>query len=151
MKAQSKQVWILAIGIFVALCSVGFSFSGRNVLWIWQSYPFVPILLLLFAFAAVKAWLAIEVARQKEQIKTEYLSQLQNARERDALAQLLSNREKEIMQLVSAGLSNKEIAEKLFVSVSTVKTHINNIYKLMEVKNRREAIEKFEQAPPKGF
>ncbi|GAB4110917.1 MAG: hypothetical protein OHK0057_02610 [Thermoflexibacter sp.] len=55
---------------------------------------------------------------------------------------MLSPREIEVLTLIKEGLSNKEIAEKLFISLSTVKTHINNIYKILEVKNRREAIEK---------
>ena len=45
-------------------------------------------------------------------------------------------REKELMELIYSGLSNKEIAETLFLSESTVKTHIYNIFRKLEVKNR---------------
>lgn len=48
----------------------------------------------------------------------------------------LTPREKELMELIYSGLSNKEIAETLFLSESTVKTHIYNIFRKMEVKNR---------------
>lgn len=48
----------------------------------------------------------------------------------------LTPREKELMELIYSGMSNKEIAESLFLSESTVKTHIYNIFRKMEVKNR---------------
>jgi len=53
----------------------------------------------------------------------------------------LTQKEKEILQLLSVGKTNKEIALALFVELSTVKTHINSIYKQLEVSNRKEAIE----------
>jgi DNA-binding NarL/FixJ family response regulator len=54
----------------------------------------------------------------------------------------ITKREKEIIELISQGLSNKEIAEKLFVSISTVDAHRYNILKKMEVKNTAEMITK---------
>ena len=52
----------------------------------------------------------------------------------------LSSREKEVLLLLVSGLSNKAIAEKLFVSPGTIKTHTLNIYLKMEVGNRTSAI-----------
>lgn len=54
----------------------------------------------------------------------------------------ITKREREIIELISSGLSNKEIAEKIFVSVSTVDAHRYNILKKMEVKNTAEMITK---------
>lgn len=54
----------------------------------------------------------------------------------------LSEREKEVLFLMVTGLPNKAIAEKLFVSPGTVKTHTLNIYQKMEVNNRTSAIMK---------
>ena len=53
--------------------------------------------------------------------------------------QNLTRRELEILELVSDGLRDKEIALKLFLSPSTVKRHTANIYKKLQVGNRREA------------
>ena len=52
----------------------------------------------------------------------------------------LTPREKELVELIYSGKSNKEIAEILFLSESTVKTHIYNIFRKMEVKSRVEVI-----------
>jgi DNA-binding CsgD family transcriptional regulator/transcriptional regulator with GAF, ATPase, and Fis domain len=53
---------------------------------------------------------------------------------------LLTEREKEVLLLLVTGLSNKAVAEKLFVSPGTVKTHTLNIYQKMNVANRTSAI-----------
>lgn len=51
----------------------------------------------------------------------------------------LSDREIEILQLLAAGLSNKEIAAKLFLSVNTVKVHLRNVFGKIDVQSRTEA------------
>ncbi|UWX54375.1 LuxR C-terminal-related transcriptional regulator [Maribacter litopenaei] len=53
------------------------------------------------------------------------------------LANELSQQEKKVVHHINKGLSNKEIASTLFISVSTVKSHINNIYKKLDVKSER--------------
>jgi DNA-binding NarL/FixJ family response regulator len=55
---------------------------------------------------------------------------------------ILSNRENEILQLLSKGLLYKEIADHLSISVSTVRQHIHHIYEKLHVQNRTEAINK---------
>ena len=56
------------------------------------------------------------------------------------LVEPLSERELEVLGLVAEGLSNREIADKLFLSVGTVKTHIHNIYGKLGVTGRPQAI-----------
>ena len=55
----------------------------------------------------------------------------------------LSNREKEILELLSRGLMYKEIAAALFISQETVRKHVYHIYEKLHVNNRVEAINKF--------
>jgi DNA-binding CsgD family transcriptional regulator len=52
----------------------------------------------------------------------------------------LSNREAEVAELVTKGLSNKEVANQLFVTEKTVKFHLTNIYKKMNLKSRAQLI-----------
>ena len=54
----------------------------------------------------------------------------------------LSSREKEVLAMLALGLSNQEIADKLFVSLNTVKTHLSNIYMKLDVKRRTQAVKK---------
>jgi len=56
------------------------------------------------------------------------------------LLSMLTEREKDVLLLLITGLPNKSIAEKIFVSAETVKTHTLNIYRKMEVGNRSSAI-----------
>jgi LuxR family maltose regulon positive regulatory protein len=52
----------------------------------------------------------------------------------------LSERELEILRLVAEGLSNREVSERLFIALDTVKGHNRNIYQKLQVKRRTEAV-----------
>ena len=52
----------------------------------------------------------------------------------------LTTRETEVLSLVAQGSNNQEIAEKLFVREVTIKTHLNNIFKKLNVSNRTQAV-----------
>ena len=54
----------------------------------------------------------------------------------------ISKREYEILEKISEGLSNKEIADKLFVTESTVKTHVSNLFVKLDAKRRTQAIQR---------
>ena len=55
----------------------------------------------------------------------------------------LTDREKEILTFLSKGFANKEIAEKMSISVPTVRTHLRHIYEKLHVRSRTEAIVKY--------
>jgi LuxR family maltose regulon positive regulatory protein len=52
----------------------------------------------------------------------------------------LSERELEILRLIAGGLSNQEIAEKLVVTLETVKWHVKNVYRKLDVGSRTQAL-----------
>jgi ATP/maltotriose-dependent transcriptional regulator MalT len=54
----------------------------------------------------------------------------------------ITKRELEVLELIAAGLSNKEIADKLFVSPSTVKTHSSNLFTKLDAQRRTQAIQR---------
>ena len=54
----------------------------------------------------------------------------------------LTDRQKDLLILLADGLSNKEIAEKLFISENTVKYHTKNIYNTLDIKDRKDFFKK---------
>lgn len=70
-----------------------------------------------------------------------FVFRLQRKKNQAAISNL-SKQEKNIQGLILQGKSNKEIADELFISLSTVKTHITNIYSKLKVSNRRELLRK---------
>jgi LuxR family maltose regulon positive regulatory protein len=92
---------------------------------------------------------ALQRGRLDPPIPAHYLRKLLAALERDdagarspakRLPEPLSGRELEVLQLVVAGKSNRRIATELFVSVGTVKTHLNNLYRKLNARSRTEAV-----------
>ena len=63
-------------------------------------------------------------------------------KEAEAQSLLLTRREKEVLQLIAEGLTNAEIAEKLFISIPTVNTHRKSILEKLDVKNTATLIGK---------
>jgi len=59
----------------------------------------------------------------------------------------ISRREQEIIQLVSSGRSNQEIADELFISLGTVKNHLYNIFLKLGIKNRTQLVKIFQETP----
>jgi DNA-binding NarL/FixJ family response regulator len=57
-----------------------------------------------------------------------------------AVASELSEREIEVLRLIAAGSSNKEIAEKLFIAEGTAKNHVSNILSKLEARDRAQAV-----------
>lgn len=60
----------------------------------------------------------------------------------ERIAQLqISDREYEVLRAIADGLSNKEIAEKLFLTESTIKTHVSNLLVKLDAKRRTQAVQ----------
>jgi DNA-binding CsgD family transcriptional regulator len=99
-------------------------------------------------FTALGIWLALKLSRPKIETvvieKEVVVTRNENfVRDTSLAAQLeLSKRELDVLDLMAKGHSNQEIAAKLFVSLSTVKTHNQNLFEKLDVKRRTQAVEK---------
>jgi ATP/maltotriose-dependent transcriptional regulator MalT len=92
-------------------------------------------------FAALGIWLGLKLTRTKEVIVVvrETKPFAPDRARLDALG--ITPREHEILTLIAAGLSNREIAEKLFVSENTVKTHSSRLFMKLDARRRTQAVQ----------
>jgi len=92
-------------------------------------------------FTAVGIWSGFHFTNRKNTSGNEEPLKETFAGDVDAISKLgISKRELEVLQLMASGLSNQEIADKLFVSLNTIKTHTTNIFVKLDVKRRTQAV-----------
>lgn len=119
----------------------------------WSEYRFLVIehsfeiygALIAATFAVLGIWLGLKLTRQKIVVKEVPVSApagqpfVSNAKKREDLG--ITPREFEILELIAQGMSNREIAEKLFVSENTVKTHSSRVFDKLGAKRRTQAVQ----------
>ena len=95
----------------------------------------IYIVLIAVLFTVLGVWVGNRISSPKA--KDEF------KRNEEALAYLgISEREYEVLLQLADGQSNKEIADALFVSTNTIKTHLNNLYAKLDVSRRTQAVQK---------
>ncbi len=102
-------------------------------------------------FTGLGIWLAQKLGKSKKETiviekEVHITAQAAFKRNETELEKLgISKRELEVLELMGKGLSNAEIAEHLFVSPNTIKTHSSKIFEKLDVKRRTQAVEKARQ------
>jgi DNA-binding CsgD family transcriptional regulator len=118
----------------------------------WSEYQFLVIdhsveiyaALVAAVFAGLGIWLGLRLTRPRAVVGVEPVPAVANSpfvpdeKKRDDLG--ITRREMEILGLVAQGMSNREIAEKLFVSENTVKTHCSRAFDKLGARRRTEAV-----------
>ena len=101
--------------------------------------------LVALVFAALGIWLGLKLTRKEEVVVVKeipvQISQTFVLNEAKLADLGITPRELEILQLISSGLSNREIADKLFVSENTVKTHSSRVFDKLNAKRRTQAVQ----------
>lgn len=118
----------------------------------WSEYRFLVIDhsieiyggLVAATFATLGIWLGLKLTKQERVVIKEVPIPtgepfLPDNGKREALG--ITPRELEILELIAQGLSNREIAEKLFVSENTVKTHSSRVFDKLGAKRRTQAVQ----------
>ena len=132
----------------------GVALAGLLILLKWLEWRFIIIDhafevysgALALVFTGLGIWLAVKLARPK--VRTVVVVQpapevpVEEIDEKELARLGLSGREQEVLQLMAEGLSNQEIADRLFVSLNTIKTHCSRIFEKLDVSRRTQAIEK---------
>ena len=118
----------------------------------WLEYKFlilnnatdIYVGIIAFFFTILGFWLALKITKPKIKeiiIEKEVRENNQTIDEKKIAELGLSSRELEILTLLARGMSNQEIGNDLFISLSTVKTHTSNVFEKLNVKRRTQAIE----------
>jgi len=99
--------------------------------------------LIALLFAGLGIWLGLKLTRKKEVVVfKEVAVSAPFALNKGKLRELgVTPRELEILELIAGGMSNREIAEKLFVSENTVKTHSSRLFDKLSAKRRTQAVQ----------
>ena len=101
--------------------------------------------LIALVFAAVGIWLGLKLTRKREVVVVKEVPVPASpafALNEERLKDLgITKRELEILALIAQGMSNREIAEKLFVSENTVKTHSSRLFDKLSAKRRTQAVQ----------
>jgi len=101
--------------------------------------------LIALLFAVLGIWLGLKLTRTKETVVVKEV--LIPAQQSFTLNEMrlrelgITRRELEILELIAGGLSNREIAERLFVSENTVKTHSSRLFDKLSAKRRTQAVQ----------
>ena len=138
-KYKDIIIYALSLGILLMVMT---SLRIKFLILDNQTEVYIGIIATLFTLLGI--WLALKLSKptikeviiEREILKSDYEI---NSQKIEALG--LSARELEILGMMSKGLSNQEIAETLYISLSTVKSHIANIFSKLDVKRRTQAIE----------
>ena len=101
--------------------------------------------LVALVFVTVGIWLGLRITQRKERVIVREVSVPAPAtftRNEEKLAAIgMTRRELEILELIAKGLSNREIAERVFVSENTVKTHSSRVFEKLGAKRRTHAVQ----------
>ncbi len=96
--------------------------------------------LLALLFTSIGIWAGLKLTRKKTITVPAPVNFTLDPSQLEKLG--ISKREHEVLELMARGLTNQEIADKLFVSVNTIKTHTSNLFSKLDVKRRTQAIQK---------
>lgn len=130
------QNYFLGLAIFLSSIAVSIRSTDRGVILVLQDYPII-----IFFMVVISSFLVVIYIQIKNQKITSLSDQIKNqskSKEMNALVNGLTERQKEVYDLIISGKTNKEIIAELFIEQSTLKTHINQIYKKLNIKNRHE-------------
>ncbi len=147
-----KSILLYAFSLVVIL--IALQLLQYKLLLVNHSYE-LYILCIAIVFTGLGIWLALKLVRPKKEIQTiiveknivvkELTEQDLQEIEKQKQQLGLSSREIEVLQLMAQGLSNQEIADRLFLSLPTIKSHSSNLFFKLDVNRRTQAIEKARQ------
>jgi two-component system, NarL family, response regulator LiaR len=145
LNTKHKEILIYCISMALLLFLIKW-LEANFIVFNYRLDFFVGAIAIIFTVLGI--WLALKLVKPKVEtriiekevyIDTSAQKEI-NQQEIEKLG--ISKRELDVLNLMATGLSNEEIAGKLFIGLNTVKTHSSNIFLKLEVKRRTQAVEK---------
>ena len=132
------QKTLLGVAIFLTLFAVSITINKEGVNLNFKNYP--SIMILMVAIGIILAIIYIRIDKYKIDNLSYHIETLSTEQQtnKKSLISELTARQKEVYELIISGKSNKEIMANLYIEQSTLKSHINQIYKKLNIKSRRE-------------
>ena len=130
--------YLLVVAMILSSIAISIRGSDGDVKLVLHNYPALITLLITASLFLVAIYFRINEKKflsLSSQIKD--LSK-DKSEELSVLVDELTERQGEVYDLIISGKTNKEIMTELFIEQSTLKTHVNQIYKKLNIKNRRE-------------
>ncbi|MES2678525.1 MAG: LuxR C-terminal-related transcriptional regulator [Bacteroidota bacterium] len=145
LSAKHKEIVIYGFSMAILLLLLKW-LEAHFIVFNYRLDFFIGAIAIIFTVLGI--WLALKLVKPKVETRivekeiyiTDPAPTEINQQEIEKLG--ISRRELDVLSLMASGLSNEEIARKLFVSLNTVKTHSSNIYLKLDVKRRTQATEK---------
>jgi DNA-binding CsgD family transcriptional regulator len=135
--------------VLYGICMAGLLFLLRAVeyrYWVYDLHEGFLIGFLAVLFTALGSWIGWKLTRPRHAGSGGTVVPTTQSQDRvSAQAVGISPREEEVLKLIAAGHSNQEIADKLFLSLNTVKKHASTLFRKLEAERRTQAIEKARQ------
>jgi DNA-binding CsgD family transcriptional regulator len=133
---HQKKLEIIAM--FLLCFTISFRFTNYRTVWLWSDKIYIAVTLVLVIMSIALIWIKIEQKKTNDLItilKSEITAIKPNTEDK---LDVLSVKQKQVFDLILIGKSNKEIMNELCIELSTLKTHINKIYKTLGVKSRKQ-------------
>ena len=135
---------IIIYGLILGLLAAGLKFAEYRFFLIGHSFEIYGGLIAVL-FTVVGVWAGLKFVKKKEVlvVKEVFVQPTENFEvNENNLKQLsISKREHEVLILMAQGLSNQEVADKLFVSLNTIKTHSSKLFEKLNVQRRTQAVQ----------
>jgi len=135
---SKHQKYFLGIAIILSSLAVSISSSDGNVKLILHNYPIIIFFMIVMSSFLVVLYIQIN-KRKFENLSSQIKNQSKmKSEDFNSLLASLTERQRDVYDLIISGKTNKEIISKLFIEQSTLKSHINQIYRKLNIKNRHE-------------
>ena len=147
---KTNWVYIVAIGLLMGVLFTIMQWGQYRWLIVSHSFELYAVLVAVI-FTGIGIWAGNQFMKRKTEV-VEKVVEIEKKVFIEPPGQFnkavfiqktgISDRELEVLQLLVKGSSNQEIADRLFLSLSTVKTHVSNIFIKLEVSRRTQAVQK---------